>query len=285
METLRSVDLREWIKVGEGGNGTVYENPSEPDVILKVNNPRINTFPIVEHDFRVFKDVEALGLQTPRMLEIVKVGDLYGTVQERIHGKKSFSRLCQENPSRTEELARVMADESKRFFSQPCPIDRFPSRKAQVLDTIDKTPYLPRKYRKRVRAFAMTVPDSTTCVHGDFQMGNIIEAGGKRYWIDLDRFAYGDPMFDMGHFYLVCTYFSRMKRAQEVFHMGEEQFHRFWNAFAAAYTGQEDHADFDRLAGKYAILDLIVRYHYQPSNFLETLFFRKIVCRVIEENY
>ena len=36
MEEMKQIDLAAWTKVGEGGNGLTYENPQEPDVILKL---------------------------------------------------------------------------------------------------------------------------------------------------------------------------------------------------------------------------------------------------------
>lgn len=38
--------------------------------------------------------------------------------------------------------------------------------------------------------------------------------------------------------------------------MSEEQLKRFWTAFAKAYTGEENLEAFNRLAGKFACLDL-----------------------------
>lgn len=60
-----------------------------------------------------------------------------------------------------------------------------------------------------LQAFLDSVPENTNCVHGDFQPGNVILAGGKPYWIDLGRFAWGDPMFDIGHLYLSCGVYSK----------------------------------------------------------------------------
>ena len=42
------IDLSAWKQVGEGGNGKTYENPSRPDVILKVNNARLSTLKAVQ---------------------------------------------------------------------------------------------------------------------------------------------------------------------------------------------------------------------------------------------
>lgn len=286
MEELKTIDLSAWTKVGEGGNGSTYENPSQPDVILKVNKPRMNSLPIVEHEYSVSKAVESVGLPTPKMFEIVKVGDnLYGTIAERIKNKKSLSRLCHDNPSSIEEMARVLCREGKKLFSTPCPKDRFPSRREQLLSVIDKVKFLSCKNKELVRNFAATIKENDNCVHGDFQMGNLIESEGKHYWIDLDRFAHGDPMFDIGHLFQLCKVYSSMKQVQEIFHMTQEQLNLFWDAFAKEYTGNEDHAEFDALAGKYALLDLVVRENFSKPSFAENIFFRIIANKVIKQYY
>jgi Phosphotransferase enzyme family. len=282
MEKLRQVDLAAWTKIGEGGNGFTYESAAQPDVILKVNKPRMNTLSIVEHDYNVSKAVESVGLPTPRMLETVKVGDkLYGTISERIKNKKSLSRICHDDPSRIEEMARVLCREGKKLFATPCPKDRFPSRREQLLSVIDKVKFLSGRNREVARQFASTIKENDGCVHGDFQMGNLIESEGKYYWIDLDRFGYGDPMLDIGHLFLICKVYAKIKPNQEIFHMTEEQFSLFWEAFAKEYTGKEDHSGFDALAGKYALMDLVVRENFCHPSFAENIFFRIMANKVV----
>jgi uncharacterized protein (TIGR02172 family) len=285
MEEMKQIDLAAWTKVGEGGNGSTYENPQEPDVILKVNKPRMNKLPVIEHEYNVSKAVESVGLLTPRMLEIVKVGDYYGTISERVKNKQSLSRICHDDPSRIEEMARVLSAEGKKLFSTPCPKDRFPSRKEQLLSVIDKVKFLSCKSRQMVRAFAATIKENEGCVHGDFQSGNLIASDGKYYWIDLDRFAHGDPMFDIGHLFQICKVYAPMKQVQEIFHMNEEQLHRFWDAFADDYAGKDRRMEFDALAGKYALLDLVVRVNFSRPTFVENLFFGIIAHRIIKQYY
>lgn len=279
---MRKIDLTKWEKVGEGGNGIVYESPEMPGVILKVNKERINTLPNAVHEYNVCKAVEEMGLATPRMLEIVEVGDLYGTLQERIPNKKSLSRICHDDPSRIGEMARVLCEEGRKLFSTPCPTDRFPSRKEQLLGVVDEARFLTRKEREMVRGFAYSIPECDYCIHGDFQSGNLVSSEGKYYWIDLDRFAHGDPLFDLGHLYFICHIVSPMKQVQEIFHLTEEQLHQFWHAFATAYTGKEDHSNLDAKAGKFALLDMVVRINFQRPNFLENLFYRLQARKIIK---
>ena len=279
------INLADWRQVGEGGNGKTYVNPARPDVILKVNNARLNTFYTVKHVYDVSKAVESLGLSTPKMYEMVREGETYATISERIKDKKSLSRICHDEPERTEEMARLLCQKGKELFATPCNTEFFPNRKEQALRAIEKSSFVSKKNKMIIRTFIETIPESTNCVHGDFQTGNIIQAGENYYWIDLDRFAYGDPMFDIGHLFLICHLYAPMKRVQDIFHLTLEQFQRFWDAFAREYTGKEDHSEFDALAGKFAAVDVVLRTVFQTPTFVEKLFFGIQVKKLVKCYY
>ena len=285
MSEYRVIDLSDWIQVGQGGNGTTYENPSKPDLILKVDKKQINTLEFVRHEFEVSKAVEALGLPTPKMREMVRVGDLYATISDRIKDKKSLSRICHDEPQRIEEMAQLMCRMGKDLFSTQCNTDFFPSRKEQLMRALDKVQFISRKNRQILKDFAQTIQDIKTCSHGDFNMGNLVLSGDKPVWIDLDRFGYGDPMFDIGHLYQICNVYAPMKQVQDIFHMTEQQLNLFWVAFAKAYTGQEDHSEFDCQAGRFACFDMILRYEFQKCSLLEKMFFGVYIKRLIKAFY
>lgn len=282
---ISSIDLSAWHQVGEGGNGKTYENPSRPDVLLKVNNGRSNDLDSVKKEFDISKAVEELGVPTPRMFEIVRVGDAFAAISERIKNKKSLSRICHDEPGRTEEMGVLLARLGKQLFSVPCNTEVFPDRKKQALEALEKASFVSKKNREKIRAYLETVPDSTTCSHGDFQPGNVIMSEGKCYWIDLGRFACGDPMFDIGHLYQICFVYAPMKQVQDIFHMTLEQFHLFWDAFAKEYTGKENHSDFDALAGKHAAIDIILRTVFLTPSFPEKIFFGIYVSKLAKKYY
>lgn len=277
---IREIDLAQWQQVGEGGNGKTYVNSQEPDVILKVNNHRLSTLEAVKKEFDVSRAVKALGLPVPEVRRIVRVGDAYGTISELIKPKRSLGRICCDSPERTEEMAELLCMRGKEMFATPCNTGFFPSRKQQLMSALPKLRFVGKKNRQAIEAFAQSIPESTACIHGDFQMGNLILSGERHYWIDLDRFGHGDPMFDVGHLYMLCNCYSSMKYVQGLFHMTREQFHRFWDAFAKAYSGQADHADFDRQAGRFACMDVTLRFFFSNPSLPETLFFASYISRL-----
>jgi len=285
MSEYKEIDLSAWTQVGQGGNGTTYENPTQPDLILKVDKARINTLEFVKHEFEVSKAVEALGLPTPKMHEMVRVGNLYATISDRIKDKKSLSRICHDEPQRIEEMAQLMSHNGKILFNTLCNTDFFPSRKEQLMRALDKVQFINSKNRRILKDFARTIQDIKTCSHGDFNMGNLVLSGDQPVWIDLDRFGYGDPMFDIGHLYQICNVYAPMKQVQDIFHMTEQQLNLFWDAFAKAYYDQDDHTEFDRKAGKFACLDMILRYEFQKCSLAEKMFFGVYIKRLIKAFY
>ena len=94
----KKITLDSWIKAGEGGNGITYENPAEPDLLLKVNRGSLNNLDSIRQEFDLSREVAALGLPTPAMHEIVRVGEDYGILMERIKNKKSLFRICHDQP-------------------------------------------------------------------------------------------------------------------------------------------------------------------------------------------
>ena len=285
METYKQIDLNEYTQIGEGGNGKTYVTSADSGEILKVNNARLSTLEAVKYEYDVSKAVASLGISVPAMYRIVQVGDAYATISQRIKEKKSLSRICHDEPERTEEMARLLCRKGKELFATPCDTEFFPSRKAQALLAVERATFVSRKNREKMRTFVESIAENSHCVHGDFQPGNIIQAGADYYWIDLDRFAYGDPMFDIGHLFLICHIYAPMKRVQDIFHMTMEQFHRFWDAFAKEYTGQDEHAAFDAQAGRFAALDVILRIVFQKPNFVEKLFFSFYVRKLMKQYY
>ncbi len=277
----KEIDLSAWTQVGEGGNGTTYTSEKEPGIILKVSHLEDGTLEAVSKEFYTSQAVYELGIPTPKVFEMVRVGDEYGIKSELIGKKQSVGRFCGAHPDQIAHIATRMAELGKQIHRTNVPENEYiPSMKTLMLAALADTKMLSGKKLKEVTAFVEGLEDAPTLLHGDFSLGNLIfeiqdlpgAEDGKPYWIDMGRATYGIPMFDLGHLYLFCNIFSKKDRVQQIAHMTEKQMVDFWDAFALAYNGSEGLDAFTAECKRFAALDVVLLGHIQTLNWHERLF-------------
>lgn len=277
----KEIDLSAWTQVGEGGNGTTYTSEKEPGIILKVSHLEDGTLEAVSKEFYTSQAVYELGIPTPKVFEMVRVGDEYGIKSELIGKKQSVGRFCGTHPDQIARIATRMAELGKQIHRTNVPENEYiPSMKTLMLAALADTKMLSGKKLKEVTAFVEGLEDAPTLLHGDFSLGNLIfeiqdlpgAEDGKPYWIDLGRATHGIPMFDLGHLYLFCNIFSKKDRVQKIAHMTEKQMVDFWDAFALAYNGSEGLDAFTAECKRFAALDVVLLGHIQTLNWHERLF-------------
>ena len=281
---MKEIDITQWTKVGEGGNGATYINEAEPGVLIKESYLEMAQADALVSEFNLSKAIFELGVPTPEMIELVSVNGRAAIKCQEIKGKKSFARLCSDNPDQVDHYAVQMAQLAKQFHATRAgDIPGIISRKEQMTEAVKQSRMLSEKARKKVMDFIETVEDRSPLLHGDFTFSNLILAEDRPYWIDLGNAAHGDPFFDLGHFYLFCNIFSRQKRVQDIAHMTSEQMIQFWNSFALAYNGAEGLEEFNRTCKRFAALDIIFLGHVQPLTMSERFFLGMLAKKMIKE--
>ena len=258
MKEYPQIDLSEWTMVGGGFNGQAYISSSHPGVMLKLITSDMGCAHKVEQEFYAARTAFEMGLPTPRVFEIVRNGKDHGYLCQVIEGKKSFARLCADAPDRIPEYADLMAQYGKALHNTPItPNEYVIPMKTLLRKALQSSPLVTDQQRERLQALVETMPETENCLHGDFQPGNIILAGGQHWWIDLGWLSQGWYMMDLAHLYKMMIEDSVIPQVQDLTHMTQQQMVDFWNAFAVAYTGTKDVEALNRELRPYAALDLV----------------------------
>lgn len=236
------IDLKDYVKSGEGANGASYDSISDPDVMVKMYNSDYPVQPIFD-ELEVAGKVYAIGIPSPEPGEIVTDGERLGIRFRRIRGKRSFSRMFADEPERTEEYAREMARLCKGLHAVKCPEGMFPDAKQQFRDMLDSISCMTEEEVAFTRKLIDSMPDADTVLHGDMHFGNIITtlpAGAplsdphETYFIDLGYAAKGHPMIDLGMTACICMY-STEEFVQHDMHITKAHAARIFDYFLDEY--------------------------------------------------
>ena len=233
----KQIDLSEWIRFGEGGFGESYNHVSNPDIMLKLYMAQ-RPQELAVQEYERAAAVCAIGITTPRPLELVECEGRSGIIFERLKGKKSFSRLVADDPQHLEEYIAEFARAAREFHSTPCDKEAFGSQKDLIYKAIENCALMPEEHKAAFLKAVSELPDAGTCLHGDFHIGNAVRSEGKTYFIDLGDFAYGDPRLDIAEFKLP-VFLMRENRAQEIFHMSKDLLVQCWKTFLKHYYNTE----------------------------------------------
>lgn len=276
MKEYPQIELSEWTMVGGGYNGQAYVSDAHPGVMLKLITSDMGSAQKVEQEFYAAKTAFDMGLPTPRVFEIVRNGKDHGYLCQKIEGKKSFARLCADSPDRIPEYAAMMAEYGKVLHNTPITPNQYVvPMKALLREALESSPVVTDGQRERLSALVDAMPETDKCLHGDFQPGNIILAGGQHYWIDLGWLSQGDYMMDLAHLYKMMVEDSVIPQVQDLTHMTRQQMINFWNAFAKAYTDTNDVEALNRELRAYAALDMVRTFYLHPMNHPQFLAFIK----------
>lgn len=262
---LTKIDLKDYVKSGEGATGDSYDSLLNPDEMLKLFNPGFPIQPVYD-ELTVAKKVYKMGVPSPEPGEMVTDGERIGIRFKRIVGKRSFSRMLADEPERTEEFAREFARFSKKLHAMECPEGEFPDVKDLISDALDKTPQFTDDERKALTELLAGLPDRKTAVHGDLHIGNVISTLPKgaplsvpheTYFIDLGFFTQGHPIFDIAAL-IGAMYISTEAYVSHDLHITLAQSQQFVRYFLDEYFFSEDRLAEEWFGGSCRTVDSVI---------------------------
>ena len=235
MEPIK-ICLKDYVLSGGGANGESYDHKTDPSVMLKLYFPGKIQQPLDE--MKLARKVYDMGVSTPEPGEYVVTEDgRYGIRFKRILGKKSYSRATADEPEKVVRFASEFAQMSLQLHATHVDITQFENVKDRYYRLLEETPFFTTAEKDKLARFIDDTPDEDTAIHGDLQFSNAIFVGGRRYFIDLGDFCWGNHLFDVGMVYLCCC-LSEEAFIKEAFHMPKALAIRFWECFVPAYFGE-----------------------------------------------
>ena len=247
--------------IGTGFYGDVYRLDDER--IVKVYRYP-DSLSMIKREKFLSKKAFILGIPTAIPYEIVKVGDLYGTIFELLNAK-NVAELIQSDDDIVEFCKRSVGV-LRQIHSTIVKHDDFPSRKKQFIAQIEGCKeYLSNEVYRRLIELADTIPEVDTLIHSDFHIKNIMQQNDELLLIDMDTLSTGHPIFEFGAMYASYVAFAAVDKenAMKFFGIPEEVCERIWRLTFENYFSDKSKEELKIIEEKIAII-----------SFMEVLFLR-----------
>ena len=225
--------------IGEGANGVVYR--TDPDTIVKVyKNP--DSLDEIHNERELARKAFVMGIPTAIPYDVVKVGNLYGSVFELLNAK-SFSKLINAGES-VEELAKASVEILKTMHSTLLKDGELPSKRQEALVWAQFTAdYLPDETGRKLVELFTAIPETNNMLHGDFHIKNIMRQNGENLLIDMDTLSMGHPVYEFAAIYAAYVGFGclDMSKCYNFLGISEDQCKDFWKYTLKYYfEGKDD---------------------------------------------
>ena len=238
-KAFRRLDVSGCTVIGEGAKGIVYRY--DDDTIVKVfKDP--DSLDIIKRERELARKAFVLGIPTAISYDIVRVGDLYGSVFELLDAS-SLSECIAENPEKFDEYMSIYVGLLKQIHETTVQANEIPDIKILIAKWVDACErYLEPEYFSKLTRLVDFCPDNLTLLHGDYHTNNIMMQNGEALLIDMDTLCHGHPVFELANIYCTWVAFGEIDREKEEAFTGlkHEVSQEIWRRFIRAYLDTED---------------------------------------------
>ena len=238
-KAYREISIEGCEVIGEGANGKVYR--IDPDTIVKVYKNH-DALEEIHNERELARKAFVMGIPTAIPYDVVKVGDLYGSVFELLSAK-SFAKLIAADPSMIPELAKQSADILKTMHGTNLKPGELPDKKAEALVWAEYClDHLPPEVGEKLVQLVKDVPETLNMLHGDYHIKNIMRQNGENLLIDMDTLAMGHPIFEFSAIYAAYKGFSCIDRTviEKFLGITRDQSEEFWQITLESYFDTQD---------------------------------------------
>lgn len=247
--------------IGKGAHGTVYR--LAPDTIVKVYTDD-TSLEDIKNERELSKKAFVLGLPTAIALQIVKVGEQYGTIFELLNAT-SCSKYINESQENTDDFINKAVAILKRMHSVKVEDGSLPNMKQLTLGYLNKAKqFLDNDTYLQLLKLINSIPECHTLMHGDFHLKNQLMVGNDLMLIDMDTLCVGHPLFE---FSTMCNAYSEfsMLDPQSVINflnISIEKAEYLWREMSRKYFDDLDDEQYQNIMNKARALGCMRALHF-----------------------
>ncbi|WP_191602725.1 aminoglycoside phosphotransferase family protein [Marinomonas algicola] len=177
--------------IGSGHCANVYEY--RKNYVLKLFHKHIDP-KVAQYEFDASHEINKLGIRTPAVYDLVKVGSQQGIIFQKIRGLTLIEDVSK---SPFKLITHVKC--SAQLFESVHQLSTMglASFKEQLADRINQTILLTPSEKKMIINYLSTLEDGNDLCHGDFHFGNIMIAENNLHIIDWGGVARGPKIADL----------------------------------------------------------------------------------------
>ena len=205
---LRKVSIDGCELIGSGFYGDVYR--IDPETIVKVYKKNVSMEEI-NKEIELSRKAFVMGIPTAIPYDIVRVGDLYGSVFELINAN-SLQKLIV-NGEDIDKLAKESVSILKIIHSKNVEYGEFPSKRKEKIEWAEYCKkILPEEVANKLIKLINDLPETNTLLHGDFHIKNLMKQNDEIILIDMNTISVGHPIFELGAIYATYSAFASVDK-------------------------------------------------------------------------
>lgn len=263
-KSFREISIDGSEVIGDGFYGIVYR--IDPETIVKVYKVP-DSLEMIKREKKLARKAFVMGIPTAIPYDIVKVGNLYGSVFELLNAKSIASLI--NDDSYLDEFVKKSVGLLKTIHSTHVNPNELPSRRNQEIVLAQECEkWLQPDVYKKLIVLLENIPETYTMLHSDFHIKNIMQQDNELLLIDMDTLSTGHPIFEFGGMYATYYGFSCINKnnTQEFLGISFDTSKKIWDSTFKMYYNDKSKAELDKIQEKIAIIS------YLQILFLKTKF-------------
>lgn len=282
---LREISVEGCKIIGQGYYGTVYR--LSKDTIVKVYSKKLG-LERIENERELARKAFVLGVPTAIPYDIVKVGDLYGSVFELLDAETLQEKILNDMPHIAEYCIKSI-QVLKVIHSAQVKPGELKDKKAEVLGWAESIkPLFTPEVGERIISLVKGINEDHHILHGDYHIKNVMMIGDEPFIIDMDTLAMGSPIFELGFMYSSYVGYQELdhNNSMQFFGIEHEKLIRFYENSLRLYCPHKSEEEIKVLYKKCRILcyiQLIDRFDKFRDHLELYELFKKTIAELVYE--